>query len=194
MSRKNNTTRPRILKAALKLLVDSQGKGVRMSDIAKLAGISRQALYLHFPTRAELLIATTMYLDEINDTDDRLAASRSAKSGIARLDAYIEAWGAYIPEIHGIAKALLAMKDTDEAAAEAWDNRMQAMRQGCKAAIDALDDDGRLSPDHAIDPATDVLWTLLSVRNWEQLTIECGWLQEEYIVRMKQLARQILVG
>ncbi|MBT7717936.1 MAG: helix-turn-helix transcriptional regulator, partial [Halieaceae bacterium] len=27
-----------------------------MSDIAKQTGISRQAVYLHFPTRAELLI------------------------------------------------------------------------------------------------------------------------------------------
>jgi len=175
------------------LLVESRGKGVRMGDIAKLAGISRQALYLHFTTRAELLIATTIYLDEINNTDERLAASRNARSGPERLDTYIEAWGTYIPEIYGVAKALLAMKDTDDAASKAWQNRMQAMRHGCEAAIEALKDDGNLSPDYSPDEATDILWTLLSVRNWEQLTIECGWSQADYIRKMKQLARRVLV-
>ena len=193
MSSNNPETRTRILKAALNLLEASQGKGVRMTDIAKRAGITRQALYLHFSTRAELLIATTHYLDEIKGTGERLAPSRTAQSGIERLDAFIEAWGGYIPEIYGIAKALLAMKDTDEAAAGAWGERMQDMREGCEAAIDALNRDNTLSPDHSPDQATDILWTMLSVRNWEQLTIECGWPQQRYIETLKSLARRIFV-
>jgi AcrR family transcriptional regulator len=193
MSSDNSGTRDRILKAALKLLEASQGKGVRMTDIAKRAGISRQALYLHFSTRAELLIATTYYLDEVKGVEERLVPSRTAQSGIERLDAFIEAWGTYIPEIYGIAKALLAMRDTDEAAAEAWDERMQDMREGCEAAINALNRDKMLSPDHSPNQATDILWTMLSVRNWEQLTIECAWPQEIYIETLKSLARRIFV-
>lgn len=194
MSSNNPETRNRILRATLKLLESSQGKGVRMTDIAKQAGISRQALYLHFGKRSALLIATTHYLDEVKGVEKRLAPSRKAQSGIERLDAYIEAWGSYIPEIHGIAKALLAMKDTDEAAAQAWDERMQAMRQGCEAAINSLDGDNVLSPDHSPNQATDILWTMLSVRNWELLTIECGWPQEKYIDTLKSLARRIFVA
>jgi len=186
-------TRDRILKAALELLEASQGKGVRMTDIAKRAGITRQALYLHFSTRAELLIATTYYLDELKGGEERLVASRTAERGIERLDAFIEAWGAYIPEIHGVAKALLAMRDTDEAAAKAWDERMRDMRGGCEAAINALDKDSMLSPVHSREQATDLLWTILSVRNWEQLTIECGWPQERYVETLKSLARRIFV-
>ena len=194
MSSDNPETRNRILKAALKLLEASQGEGVRMTDIAKRAGISRQALYLHFSTRAELLIATTYYLDKLKGAEERLVPSRRARSGIERLDAFIEAWGTYIPEIYGIAKALLAMRDTDEAAAKAWDERMQDMRQGCEAAINALASDNMLSPDHSPIQATDILWTMLSVRNWEQLTLECGWPQERYIETLKSLARRIFVA
>ena len=85
-----------------------------MSDIAKVANIIRQALYLHFPTRAELLIATTHHVDRIKNVDRRLAHSQSVSSGIARLHAFIEAWGVYIPEIHGISVALPAMRDNNQ--------------------------------------------------------------------------------
>ncbi len=194
MSSKNIETRTRILQAALDLLATGQGSGVRMSDIARQAGISRQAVYLHFPTRAELLIAATHYLDELNGSEQRLAASRSAQSGIERLDEYIEAWGNYIPEIYGIAKALLAMRDSDDAAAAAWDERMQAMKHGCQAAIKALHTDNRLSADFSVRQATEILWTLLSVRNWEQMTIQCGWSNSKYVKTQKLLARKILVA
>ncbi len=193
MSSENNSTRVRILNSAWKLLESNQGKGVRMTDIAKLAGISRQALYLHFSKRADLLIATTLYIDEVKDSDARLLASRTAKSGVERLDAYIEAWGQYIPEIYGVAKALLAMKDTDEAAAVAWNYRMQAMREGCEAAIKALHKDGQLSKQHSPKQATDILWTMLSVRNWEQLTFDCGWSAKKYIKTTQLLARSVFM-
>ena len=130
MSSDNSETRDRILDAAWTLLEERAGSGVRMSDIARQAGISRQAVYLHFPTRAELLVALTRHIDRVKDTDKRLEASRSAAGGLERLDAFIDAWGNYIPEIHGVARALIAMKDTDEAAAAAWDDRMQAVRHG----------------------------------------------------------------
>ncbi len=178
----------------MELLEASQGQGVRMGDVAKRAGITRQALYLHFATRAELLVAVTHYLDGLKDTDKRLAPSRAARSGVERLDAFIEAWAAYIPEIYGVGKALLAMRDTDEAAAGAWDQRMQDMREGCEAAIKALQADRTLSTDHTAIQATDILWTLLSVRNWEQLTIDCGWSQKKYVKTLKSLARQMFVA
>ena len=71
----NFDTRERILNAAWKLLEADKAASVRMGDIAKEAGISRQALYLHFSTRAELLVATARYLDDVKNVDQRLAAS-----------------------------------------------------------------------------------------------------------------------
>ena len=129
----------------------------------------------------------------MKNVDERLAASRAAR-GVERLDRFIEAWGNYIPEIYGVGKAFMAMQDSDDAAAAAWADRMQAVRHGCKAAIDALKSAGLLSPDHSPKEATDILWMMLSVRNWEQLTIECGWPQKRYIKKMKSLARRSLVA
>jgi len=194
MSRKNIETRNRILESTWRLLEADPGNEVRMSDIAKEAGISRQAVYLHFPKRADLLVATTRYLDEVRDIDARLAASRAAKTGLERLDAFIEAWGNYIPEIYGVAKALLAMQDQDEEAYNAWQGRMQAVREGCEAAINALHRDGRLTADLSKKEAIDLLWTMLSVRNWEQMRGECGWTQVRYIDVTKASAQKVLVA
>ncbi len=194
MSSENSETRDRILDAAWTLLEEKAGSGVRMSDIARQAGISRQAVYLHFPTRAELLVALTRHIDRVKDTDKRLEASRNAAGGIERLDAFIDAWGNYIPEIYGVARALIAMKDTAAAAAAAWEDRMQAVRHGCEAAVKGLDKDGLLCPESSLRQATDILWVLLSVANWEQLTGPCGWTQAEYIEEMKSLARAGLLS
>jgi len=192
MSSNKTDTSTRILDAAWTLLESSGGPAVRMGDIAKAAGISRQAVYLHFPTRADLLTATARHIDDAKGVDGRLATSRAATDGAERLDAFIEAWGNYIPEIHGVARALMAAADSDPAAAEAWADRMAALRQGCEAAVAALKKDGLLAPGLPPRQATDLLWTLLSVRNWEQLVGDAGWPQKRYVAAMKTTARRSL--
>ena len=193
MSSKNLETRMKILEVTLEILEERRGLGVRMADIAKRAGLSRQAVYLHFVSRAELLNATTKFLDERLDLDRRLAPSRAAKSGTERLALYVEFWANYIPEIYAVAKALLLVLDTDEAAAAAWKDRMTAMREGCQAAIDLLHSEDALAPEWTRETATDVLWAMLSVENWEKLTAECGWSNQQYVERMKAIAQRTLL-
>lgn len=167
---------------------------MRMSDIAKAAKISRQALYLHFPNRAELLVATTRHLDAVHDIEGQLTASREAESGQVRLAEWIAVWGNYIPKIYGIGKALMAMQDSDTEAAAAWQDRMQAVRAGSAAAVAALAAEGVLTQDLSEVEATDALWALQSVRMWEQLRLECGWSQDRYIAVLHQMARQVLIA
>ena len=193
MSRDSSDTRARILDCTWNLL-ESGDKKVRMTDIAKAVGISRQALYLHFPTRAELLIATTRHIDSVKNVDARLADSRAATSGRDRLASFIRAWGGYIPEIHGLSVALRSMRDSDAEVAAAWDDRMGAVRHGCTAAVEALAEDKMLKPDLNKEVATDLLWTLLSVENWERLVRDCGWSQTDYESQIKRLAEAALLA
>ena len=194
MSSDNESTRIRILKASWNLLDSNPGVAARMSDIAKKAGVSRQALYLHFPNRTELFIATTKFQDEVFCVQEMLTASREATRGVERLEAFIDAWGSYIPRIFGVAKTLMVMKETDADAALAWEDRMRDVREGCAAAVAALERDGHLSPAYAPERATDFLWMLLSIANWEHLTKNSGWSQEDYLTAMKDTAQQILMA
>lgn len=193
MSEATMSTRERILASAHAALLDGNGLAARMSDIARLAGVSRQALYLHFESRSALLIATTRYVDEIEDVNSRLAASRAATSGRERLNLFITAWGNYIPIIHPIARVLLAAAETDAAAAEAWADRTAAVRQGCAAAVAALARDGDLAPDLDERSATDQLNVLQSYRTWEQLRFEAGLDQRAYLDVITRMAHRVLV-
>lgn len=193
MSRKTEATRERILQATLDLLASGSPERTRMSDIARAAGISRQALYLHFPNRADLLIAATKHLDAQVNIDASLARSRAAETGEARLSAFIRAWGAHIPVIYPVGRALMAMQETDAEARAAWGDRMAAVRHGCAAAVSALMRDGALRDDLSEETATDLLAGILSVRMWEHLTRECGWSQDLYLGEIDRLSRAALL-
>ena len=194
MSSNEADTRTRILQATWQLLELHRGQGVNMKDIARAAGISRQAVYLHFASRTELMIATMNYVDEVKGLNDRLAQLESQTSGLALLEACIDIWCHYIPEIYGLAKAMLLTRDTDEAMAAAWNNSMGCLRDVCEQAIEMLAQEGRLASGWSTKDATDLFWTLISIQNWEQLTRECGWTTENYVSRIQMLVKQNFVA
>ena len=94
MSSGESETRTRILGATWRLMVQRRGQGVRMRDVAEAAGVSRQAVYDHFGSRAELMVATARYGDDARGLDERLRRYRAATTGVERLEAYVEFWGA----------------------------------------------------------------------------------------------------
>lgn len=185
-------TRERILGAAWRLLEAADGGDVRMRDIAAAAGVSRQALYLHFATRTELLVATTRHIDQVLGLDDRLRSWRSARTGREVLRAWIHFWGEYIPQIHPVARALMASRSHDPDAAAAWADRMRAVHDGCRITCEALARDGILDARHSVKDATDLLWAILSVSTWELLVKERGWTSAAYVERMNAVAESVL--
>ena len=193
MSSVEQDTRTRILGATWRLIEERGGRGVRMRDVADAAGVSRQAVYDHFGSRAELMVATARYGDEVRGLEERLRGYRAAVSGVERLEAFIEFWGNYIPEIHGIARALLAARESDEAVAAAWDDRMRVVQEACRDIVGRLQRDGMLAPGWSPEEAGEMLWSLLSIGNWENLTLERGWPVSRYVTRMQELTRRAFV-
>jgi AcrR family transcriptional regulator len=194
MSRDGSETRARILEATWRLMEERNGQGVRMRDVAEAAGISRQAVYDHFGSRAELMVQTARYGDEVRGLDERLRRYRAATGGVERLEAFVEFWGNYIPEIYGIARALMAARETDEAVAAAWEDRMDMVHEACRNIVERLHRDGMLAPGWSVEEAADLLWAMLSIRNWENLTLERGWPTSRYVARMQELTKRAFVG
>ncbi|NNE67684.1 MAG: TetR/AcrR family transcriptional regulator [Pyrinomonadaceae bacterium] len=193
MSSEKTDTRTKILEATRKLMMENIGSGVKMIDIAGEAGVSRQALYLHFDSRSELLIAATKHLDEKLGVSERYSVVDDTNSGIDRLDALVEFWGNYLPHIHGIAKALYSSRESDEAAAAAWKDRMDVVKRECRNAIIGLKKDGLLRSEWSQKDATEFLWAMLSFPNWELLRFESGWSVKKYVSRTQVAAKQTFV-
>ncbi len=187
MSSAKQKTRERILNATWRLLEEHRGQIVHMQTIAQAAGITRQNLYLHFKSRTELITATMNYVDDVKGLEDRLKSLEVAKSGLELLETCVDVWGNYIPEIYGMAKAMLMTRDTDEATAKAWDGSMSCLRDICEDTIEALDKEEILSSEWSQEEATDLFFTMLSIQTWEQLVIECGWSQTQYINWIKKI-------
>ncbi len=69
-------TRDRLVRAAIDLLLDGDPRRFSVGAVAKRAGVSRQACYLHFRSRAELVVAAT----------DRAAEDLALPGRVAALD------------------------------------------------------------------------------------------------------------
>ncbi len=190
MSSEKNDTREKILTACWQLTEANLGKGVRMSDIAKTAGVSRQALYLHFENRADLLIATTRFIDEKQNITERLEPYRQAQTGRDKLRELVVFWANQMEIIQGMARALLALRATDSEANAAWQERMEALREEIRQTFDQIEREADLAPGWTVDSATNLLWSAMSFQGWEQLKQAPDFSTEAYIADMWWLAKR----
>ena len=192
MSSGDPETRQRILRATRELVEQGRGQSVRLEDIAERAGVSRQAIYLHFGSRVGLMVATVQYVDRSAGFFERTQHVRDAESGLAALDLFIAFWADYVPGIFGLAKMLLAARDTDQAAAAAWADRMDGLWNVCHHLTSWIERDGLLASQWTAETAADMLWTVISIQAWESLVVEKGWSKTDYVRRLQRILRRAL--
>jgi AcrR family transcriptional regulator len=189
----SSRTRADVLDAARRLLERAGGAPVPLDAVARAAGISRQALYLHFPSRARLLMALVRHVDDVHGLTTLLAAACARPSGPEALRRFIAVWGDYVRHISGIARAMQHLAATDPDAAAAWQERMRAFRRLCKTLTARLAAEHRLAAGWTPDTAADLLATLLSIRVWRELVRERRWPIARYVTLMTRTAEQTLV-
>jgi hypothetical protein len=119
---------------------------------------------------------------------------RDEEDSLVAVDLFVDFWADYVPTIYGLAKQLLVLRETDEGAAAAWNDRMDGLRNGvCRYLVERLERDGRLGSEWQTEAAIDILWTLLSIQIWENLVIERGWSKELYTTKLKQMIKDVLI-
>jgi AcrR family transcriptional regulator len=168
-----STTRLRILDTTRRL-VAQRGAGIAMADVAREAGVSRQAVYLHFSSRASLFVAVVRHMDEQEDIRRHCEQALGNADPVEALEAFVIAWLRYAAKIHPVASALLASRRDDPDAMTAWNDRMGELRVGFRHAVQRLATAGHLRPGLDPDTAADLAWAMTSIPVWEQLTIDCG--------------------
>ncbi len=194
MSTTNEGTRAAILDAARRLVTEPERRGVSMADIASAAGVSRQAVYLHFEGRTQLLIALVRHVDEVHGFADMLRKCERAPDGRGLLSEFIAAWAGYVAHITDVAHAMRAAGATDNDAALAWRDRMRGFTGVCAGIVARLAAEGALANEWSASDAADFLATMLSIGNWQELIEERGWSRQRYRHAMHRSIERALLA
>src|SRR5271165_6682550 len=159
-----SSTRERILGTA-RGITEKQGAAPTMAALARAVGISRQALYLHFPDRAQLLLALVAHIDEKEQLQAGIAAVTQAAdaAGAIRAWAHMQTWHA------------------DPAAAAAWADRTGDRMRGAIHIVDRLRAEGRLDPTWTPTEAVALLWELTSFHVWDDLVNDAQIAPDRYV-------------
>ncbi len=185
----------RIILAALKLIAKRGGVDVTMGQIAKAARMSRQAVYLHFADRGELFIALARHTDEQRGLNAEIQHIRDAPNGLEAMRRMVSLQARSNPTIWPIARMFEAVRRSDPEVERPWQDRLQHRLTGCRQIMERVEKDGDLRPGMPVEVAGDLLWTLTSLRMWEDLVLLRGWnpkKYEEYVygVLLRGITRQ----
>ena len=177
------TTRSRILDAAWGLVAGRGRADVTMGEVADAVGISRQALYLHFPNRASMLLAMVQDFDDRNIDWPLLEGFRSS-SPVDGLDAVVRWWLGYLPALLPIATALEAAALTGEDGSAAWSDRMGHLRDEFGLHLARVEAAGALAPGWTVATASDWVWARTHPAVWHALAEERDWEPAELVERL----------
>ncbi len=172
-----------ILEAALAALEENP-HAVNVRRVAQLAGLSRQAVYLHFASRAELLLAAARFVDERLDLPRRLDPTLTAESAERMLRRYAEFLADYNPLLYAVARAADAVRASDPEVAAAWADRLAHRRRGGYQIAQRLGAWNRLAPQWTVRAAGDWLTAQSSVKVWEELVLDLGWSRARFVKMM----------
>ena len=142
-----------------------------MAEVAAAAGVSRQAVYLHFPDRAALLAA----LRDRLDLADGPQIVEQAPSARAALTAVLARLAENYPAIWPVLQAA----GTTGAA-----SRLPL----CQALVARFRSEGALAPHLSPATAADILYSLTSPALWHELVQTRGWDAARYRTHLAFLA------
>ena len=167
-------THDRLLDAAWAEATERGVDALTLASVGRRAGVTRQAVYLHFGNRASLLVAMARRVDRTSGFRGVLAEAR-ALPPVEGFDRVLRAWFAYVPLVLPVALALEAAHVAGGDGAEAYRDRMADWRAGLRLDVERLAAAGALRPGWDVDAATDWVWAQVHPSTVYHLTAERGW-------------------
>jgi len=180
--------------AARRLLRERGYQGAGVDAIARAAGITRQAIYLHhFATKTELLLALIEHVDRVEHVAELFTAASSAESGTDALGHLVDGASKLWPRVYDIASVLDSARATDPAAEIAWQDRAKVRRMGTDHVMRMLKRERQLQPQWTVTTATDLALDVLSPHSYDFLVRQCGWSLQQFAKRSRSVLFASLV-
>src|SRR5688500_7050147 len=174
-------TRTQILEAARAMFEELGYHGAGLGAVAKKAGVSRQAIYLHFPSKAELLTALHLH---IFATDVVPAIERhpitDTMTALDALDAAIAVDAEVASKVWQIHEALTVARRQHPEVEETLRPREEDRYGDLLGLGRRLEREGALPPRIGVGTFADMMWGLLNIGTYRNLVIERGWSPDQY--------------
>ncbi|MFC8383675.1 TetR/AcrR family transcriptional regulator [Nocardia sp. NPDC056952] len=174
-------TRTQILESARAMFEEHGYHGAGLGAVAKEAGVSRQAIYLHFPSKIELLTALHLhiYATDVVPVLERHPVTDTMTAWEA-LDATIAADVEVASRVWRIHEALVVARRQHPEVEETLRVR-EADRYGELLELGRrLEREGALPPRIDVDAVADMLWGLVNTGTYGNLVNERGWSLDRY--------------
>jgi AcrR family transcriptional regulator len=185
-------TRAAILDAVL-MLLGAPGQRVSYEAIAQEAGVSRQTVYAHFPTRADLLIAA---VDRARDSAGVESATQSvldAPTARAALDAMVDLHAALVSPLVRAHVAVEFERAMDSDVDTAFTRRSSGRRRLAQLVATRLKAEGDLAAPWTVSSARDLIATLTSGTSTALFLRDAGWTEDELRERLLVLLQRSLL-
>jgi AcrR family transcriptional regulator len=172
---RSRRSREALLDAARKLISDGGFDALTMAAAAERAGVSRRAAYLHFATRAELVIALFRRLGEIEDIAASLQRVWDSPDAVSALGE----WGRHLARVHPrilpVMQAAERARHLDPDADGLWRTGQQNWLAGARRLADWLAREGSLAEPWTPASAADMIWSLMSIDLIDRLLHQRRW-------------------
>jgi AcrR family transcriptional regulator len=186
---RSRRTRAALLAAAHNILKEQGFEGLTMTGVAERAKVTRRAVYMHFPTRAELV---SELFDYVADVEGLAASTRrvwEAPDAIAALDEWAAHLARYHPRLLAVDRAVQRVWRLDPDAAAHRKRVVAAKLANCRRLARRLADEGRLASAWTTESATDMLFALISSDMIEALIIDRRWSRDRLAQHLALLFR-----
>lgn len=165
-----------------------------MSAVADLAGVSRRAIYLHFPSRSELVAALFPFVTEEEGLQESMEHVWKSPDSVAALDAWARHISRFHPRVMAVTKAVEQVYRHDADAAMHRELYLQDQMTACIKLASWLEHEGRLAAGWTATSASHVLWALISVEMLERLLIELRWSTDQFALHLAHILKATFVA
>jgi AcrR family transcriptional regulator len=185
---RSRRTRAALLAATRALLEEDGFEALTMAAVAKRAGCSRRAVYLHFASRSELVAALFDHVTEAEGLAASTARVWAAPDAAAALDEWARHLARYHPGVIAVGYAVERVKLEDPDAAKLQERVERAQLARCRRLAEWLEREDRLASPWTVQTATDMLFALISTDMIERL-LERRWSRRRLGDRISLLLR-----
>jgi AcrR family transcriptional regulator len=175
---RSRRTRAALLSATRSLLEERGFEALTMAAVADRAGVSRRAIYLHFPSRTDLVEALFDYVTEVEQLGASTRPVWDAPDSVTAL----QEWAGHIARFHvkvrAVTRAVEQMHREDPDAASHRARYLRQQLEACRRLARWLKNEEQLVPAWTVESAAEMLWALISTDLLDRLLDERHWSQK----------------